>query len=116
MMPIASSLASGDDDLGEDAGNSTRGLGIEHSIERHDAAEGRYRVAGERLAVSLGEARALGDSAWIGVLDDDAGGRAPRIELADALVGRVGIVDVVVGKLLALQLSCATPERRSPVR
>ena len=38
------------------------------------------------------------------MLDDDAGGGAARIELGDAFVGGVGVVDVVVGELLALQL------------
>src|SRR4051812_31731796 len=38
------------------------------------------------------------------MLDNDAGRGALRVELADALIGRVGVVDVVVGQLLALQL------------
>ncbi len=38
------------------------------------------------------------------MLDDGAGRRARRIELGDTFVGRVGIVDVVVGELLALRL------------
>ena len=39
------------------------------------------------------------------MLDDDAGGRARRIELRDTFVGRIGVVDVVVGELLALHLA-----------
>ena len=39
------------------------------------------------------------------MFDDNAGRRALRIEFRDAFVGSVGVVDVVVGKLLALQLS-----------
>src|SRR4029077_8305797 len=74
---------------------------------RHDAAERRGRVAGERLAVGLGEAGAFGDAARIGVLDDGAGRALRRVELGDAFIGRVGVVDVVVGELLALHLAGA---------
>jgi len=42
------------------------------------------------------------DAARRGVLDDDAGG--PLGELLDALQGDVGVEDVVVGELLAVQL------------
>ena len=38
------------------------------------------------------------------MLDDGAGRGAARIELGDAFIGRVGVVDVVVGELLALHL------------
>ena len=38
------------------------------------------------------------------MLDDGAGGRLFRIELRDQFVSRVGVVDVVVGELFALQL------------
>src|SRR5262249_60887722 len=61
--------------------------------------------AGQRLAIGVEEARALGGAARIGVLDDDAGRRALGIELGDAFVGRVGVVDIVVGELLALHLA-----------
>ena len=39
------------------------------------------------------------------MLDDGASGGARRIEFGDAFVGRVGVVDVVVGELLALRLA-----------
>ena len=39
------------------------------------------------------------------MLDDGDRGRARGIELADQLEGGVGIVDVVVGQLLALKLA-----------
>jgi hypothetical protein len=38
------------------------------------------------------------------VLDDHAGRGALRVELGDALIGGVGVVEVVVGELLALRL------------
>ena len=37
---------------------------------------------------------------------DDRTGRACSVELADAFDGGIGVVDVVVGKLLALDLAC----------
>ena len=58
----------------------------------------------QRLAIGVEQVGPFGDAAGIGVLDDDAGRGARRVELADAFVGRVGVVDVVVGQLLALQL------------
>ena len=104
-MAIASSLASGrDDDLGEDVGDGARSIGIERPVHRHDTAEGRHGVAGQRLAIGFEQACALGDAARIGVLDDHAGRGAGGIELGDAFIGRVGVVDVVVGELLALDL------------
>ena len=39
------------------------------------------------------------------MLDDGASRRARRIELGDAFVGRIGVVDIVVGELLALNLA-----------
>ena len=44
-------------------------------------------------------------AAGIGVLDDGDGRRAGRFELAGQLERRVGVVDVVVGQLFALQLA-----------
>ena len=93
-----------DDHLGEDLGDRARGLGVERAVEGDDAAEGRGRIAGQRLAIGADEVGAFGDAAGIGVLDDDAGGGALGIELGDAFIGRIGVVDVVVGQLLALQL------------
>ncbi len=96
-----------DDDLGENLDDRARGLGVERPVQRDDSAEGGNRIAGERLLVSVEQRAAFGDAAGIGVLDDDDGRRALGIELGDALIGRVGVVDVVVGELLALQLARA---------
>ena len=111
-----------DDDFGENVGDGARGIGIERPVHRHDTAEGRHGVAGQRLAIGFEQACALGDPARIGVLDDHAGGGAGGIELGDAFIGRVGVVDVVVGELLALDLprggnagtalGCAVERRR----
>ena len=93
-----------DDDFGENFGDGARRLGVERAVERDDAAERRDRIAGQRLAIGVEQGVAFGDAARIGVLDDGAGRGARRIELGDAFVGRVGVVDVVVGELLALHL------------
>ena len=105
-----------DDDLGEDLGDRARRLGVERAVERDDAAEGGDRIAAQRLAVGVEDARALGDAAGIGVLDDGDGGGALRIELGDAFVGRVGVVEVVVGELLALHLPRGGDARRAARR
>ena len=39
------------------------------------------------------------------MLDDRHGGRAGRVEFRDQFKGGVGVVDVIVGELLALQLA-----------
>ena len=93
-----------DDHFGEDFGDGARGIGIQRAVDRDDAAIGRLRIAGERLAIGADEIGALGDAAGIGMLDDDAGRGARRIEFGDAFIGRIGVVDVVVGQFLALQL------------
>ena len=77
---------------------------VELAIQRDDAAEGRDRIAAQRLAIGVLERRAFGDAARIGVFDDDDGRRARRIEFRDAFEGGVGVVDIVVGELLALRL------------
>ena len=94
-----------DDDLGENLDDGARRLRIERPVQRDDPAERRDRVTGERLLVGVEQRAAFGDAARIRVLHDNNGHRALGVELGDALVGRVGVVDVVVGKLLALQLA-----------
>ena len=78
---------------------------VERAIERDDAAERRGLVAGEGLAIGVDQTFAFGDAARIGVLDDGASRAARRIEFGDAFVSGVGVVDVVVGELLALGLA-----------
>ena len=38
------------------------------------------------------------------MLDDDAGRGTRRVEFGEAFIGRVGVVDIVVGQLPSLQL------------
>ena len=73
-------------------------------VQRDDAAEGRDRIAAQRLEIGLLQRRAFRDAAGVGVLDDRDRRRARGIEFRDAFEGRVGVVDVVVGELLALDL------------
>ena len=94
-----------DNDLGEDFGDRLRGLRIQRLVQCDDAAIGRGRVAGERAEIGGGEIGPFGDAARVGVLDDHAGRGPLRIEFGDAFERRIGIVDVVVGQLLALQLA-----------
>ena len=56
------------------------------------------------LLVGLQQGLAFRDAAGIGVLDDDDRRGSIRIELGDAFIGCVGVVDIVVGKLLSLRL------------
>ena len=60
----------GDHDLGEDRGDLAPRPAVERPVAGDDAAEGAERVAGQRLAVGLGEVGADGDAAGVGVLDD----------------------------------------------
>src|SRR5262249_1668273 len=65
----------------------------------------RDRIARERLAVGVEQIFSFSDAGWVRVLDDHAGGGALLIELGDAFVSGVGVVEIVVGELLALQLT-----------
>src|SRR5207237_6660649 len=77
----------------------------ERAVERDDAAKSRSRIAGQRLAIGTDEICTFGNPARVGVLDDYAGRGACRIEFGEAFISRIGVVDVVVRKFLALQLS-----------
>ncbi len=78
-----------------------RRLRIELAVEGDDAAEGRSGIGGERQLIRLQRVLGHGDSAGVGVLDDDA--RA-LLEGFHAFPRRVGIGDIVVREFLALQL------------
>ena len=79
-----------------------RGFGVERAVEGNDPAEGggRVRLVGPQVGVE--QARRDSDAAGIRVLDDHAG---RFLELAHAFDRRVRVGDVVVGELLALQLT-----------
>ena len=59
----------------------------------------------KRLFVGLEQRFAERDAAGVRVLDDGRRGAFSGIEFGDQLVGRVGVVDVVKGQLLALDLA-----------
>ena len=77
------------------------GRAVDHAVERDDAAKGAGRVGLESLAVGAECIQAHGHAAGIGMLDDHTGS---GLEALDALPGSVGVGNVVVRELLALQL------------
>ena len=68
-------------------------------------AESGGAVAIERLPVGFGKRLAPRHAARVGVFDDRAGRAVRRVEFADQLESGIGVVDVVVGQLLALMLA-----------
>ena len=88
-----------DHDLGEEAGDGAGGGTVQRPVGRDHPAEGAHRVAGLRLLVGGHQRVAEGDAAGVAVLDD---GDRRRAELAHQRVGRIGIGEVVVARLLAL--------------
>ena len=91
------------DDFGEDAADRFGGGAVERAVDRDDAAKGRDAVAGERGLIGFDQRVAGGDAAGIGVLDDDDGRRAVA-KFADQLQRGVGVVVIIVGEFLALDL------------
>ena len=104
------------DHLGEDRRYGPRRRLIEWPVEGDDPAESADRIGPQRQPIRLLERGSQSRSAGIGMLDDHRRRRRGRIELGDAFERRIGIGDIVVGKLLALQLSRRRhPGRGSPV-
>ena len=60
-------------------------------------AEGAFRIASESPLISLLQRGADGYAARVGVLDDGDRGCRLRIEFGHKLVGRVGVVQIIVG-------------------
>src|SRR4029453_18692634 len=94
-----------DDRLGKNFCDGTCSVGVELAVEGDNATECRGSIAGQGLAVGVDQRVTLGDSARIGVLDNHASGGAARIEFRYAFIGGIGVVNIVVGELLSLQLS-----------
>src|SRR4029079_8237911 len=93
-------VVGGDDHLGEHAGDL---LGHGHgdgTVGRDDTAVGGLRVAGMGALVSLGDVGADRDTAGVGVLDDGDSGLGVVVGRA---LGGVGVHEVVVGHLLAVE-------------
>ena len=76
------------------------GAGVERAVEGDDAAEGRGRVGGVGAVVGGEEVLRHGHAAGVGVLDDHAG---RLVELLHAFQCGVGVGEVVVAELLALE-------------
>ena len=93
--------AGGDDDLGEDVGDGAGVGAVQRTVDRDHPAEGRDGVAFQRAGVGFRQVLADGHAARVGVLHDDHGG---LFELGHQLIGGVGVGDVVVAQLLALDL------------
>ena len=93
-----------DDHFGEDLGELLGGRAVERAVAGDDAAIGADRIAAQRERVGFGERLGGRDAARVGVLDDGDGGVVLGVELGDDFVGGVGVVDVVVGELLAADL------------
>ena len=74
---------------------------VHFAVDADDAAEGRDRIAGQRLLVGLEDRRAGGRAAGVGVLDDD---HRRLVELLRQLPAGVQIDEVVEAQFLALQL------------
>ncbi len=100
----------GDQHLGEDRDDLLGQRHGDRAVDRDHAAVGGDRVALVRLAVRLGDVRAGGDAARVGVLDDRDG--RPGVVVGGA-AGGVGVHVVVVGHLLALQLLGAREATRA---
>ena len=103
----------GDDHLEEGLDQFLRRLFIHGAVQGDNAAEGRNGVSGHRLSEGLGHvAVGCGRAAGIGVLDDDDAGQG---EVGDDLPGGVAVHDVIVGKLLPLELPCIGEGRKPRV-
>src|SRR5882672_3660112 len=82
--------------------NRGRGRSVKAAIERDDPAEGGSGVRAIREAVRVGDALRQRNTARIGMLHDDAG---RCLELPHALECGIAVRDIVVRKLLPLDLS-----------
>ena len=71
------------------------------AVCRNNSTVGTLRIAGKGLVEGRNHACGSGRPAWVLVLQDDHGG---LVELAHERPAGVGVEDVVVGKLLAVEL------------
>ena len=78
---------------------------IERPVEGDDAAERADRIGPQRQPISLSSVAATAAPQGLACFTITQAAAACRIELGDAFEGRIGIVDVVVGELLALHLA-----------
>ncbi len=95
----------GDHHLGENLDDLVRRGRVQLAVDRHDAAEGRDRVALQGALVGALQVGPQSHAAGVGVLDDRHGRDGGGVELGHQFIGRVGVADVVEAELLALQLA-----------
>ena len=94
-----------DDDLGEDLHDLARGRGVERAVQRDDAAEGRDRIAAQRRCIGLRQRwRLRATPQGLACLMMATAAVRAGSNSATQFEGGVGVVDVVVGQLLALHL------------
>src|SRR5215208_7854518 len=96
MIAIASSLASG-----------AMITSVKTSVIARAASASSFRFSATMppKAEIGSQASAFRYAARIGMFNDGAGGRALRVELGDAFISGVGIIDIVIGELLTLHLA-----------
>ena len=105
-------VSRGDDDLGEDLGDRLSGREVAGRVQSDDPAERRCPVAIESLRGTPREMRRCDrDSARVRVLDDRGTG---SLELERELPRCVGVEEVVVRQLLAVELLGRSQPRGSP--
>jgi len=86
--------AGGDDNLDKLAlDDGPAGGGIQRLVEGDNATEGRGRIGTVGTIIGVQQRSAHGDTAGIGMFDDDAGRLSGK--RLDAFQGRVGIGDIV---------------------
>lgn len=93
-----------DDELCEGFKDILRGLIIESNVERENEEKGRKRIEGEWIEVGLINGGRLRKEEWIGVIDDGKGWGEGGIELGKKIKRRIGIVDVVIGKMIEMKM------------
>ena len=91
------------DNFAEDLRDRFRAGRIERAVHRDDAAERGLAVRGQRLVPGFAQAGPLAHAAGVGVLED---GQRRRVgsKLRDQVRRRGQVQNIIVGKLLAVQL------------
>ena len=91
----------GNHDFGEDSGDPARRFGVDRPVGGDNAAEGADRVGGKRGVPGIVKHGRAGDAARVCMLDD---GNGRFGELGRKLECGIGIIDIVVGERLSLNL------------
>ena len=95
----------GDDDFRKNLGNRFGGFAIQGPVAGNDAAKRTDRIAGEGALIRCQQIGAERNAAGVGMFDDR--NRRTVGKLRHQFKRRVGVVEVVVAELLALNLNGA---------